>query len=341
MSDPNHTASWYQPLSDKGVRCELCNHFCLILPEKTGRCGVRLNREGTLYSLVSHKLVAHHIDPIEKKPLFHFHPGSKSYSIATVGCNMTCKHCQNFEISQQPKQGNGSIPGSEIDPAEIVELAQSSNCSSISYTYTEPTVFFETVHETARLARDAGLRNCLVTNGYIGEGALRDAAPFIDAANVDLKSLSDGFYKEICGASLEPVLNNIRAMVSMGIWVEVTTLLIPTLNDSDEEMEGIARFLMEVNPEIPWHISRFRPTYKMKHLPPTPITTIRHCREIGLKAGLKYVYSGNVPGDPGESTYCPSCGQVAVERFGYTIHHYRIKEGKCMHCGAPIAGVSL
>lgn len=341
MSESYYKALWYQHLSDKSVKCELCNHFCRILPSKTGRCGVRINKDGNLYSLVANRLVAQHIDPIEKKPFYHFYPVSKSYSISTMGCNMSCIYCQNFEISQAPKNETSEIKGHKVEPAKIVHEAKSANCKSISYTYTEPTIFFETVLETARLAKDLGIKNCLVTNGYISEKALQDVAPYIDAANVDLKSYSDGFYTQVCGAKLEPVLENIKAMVGLGIWVEVSTLLIPTLNDSPEEMEKIAFFLLNIKHDIPWHLSRFQPNYQMKNLPTTPIKTIRQSRKIGLKAGLKYVYSGNVPGDPGENTYCPRCGQVVIERFSYTIHNYRIRDSKCPICGTPIAGIGL
>jgi pyruvate formate lyase activating enzyme len=341
MSESYYKALWYQHLSDKSVQCELCNHFCRILPSETGKCGVRLNKDGTLYSLVAHKLITQHIDPIEKKPFYHFHPVSKSYSISTMGCNMSCKYCQNFEISQATHNETDEIKGNEVEPSKIVHEAMSSNCKSISYTYTEPTIFFETVLETARLAKDIGIKNCLVTNGYISENALQDIAPYIDAANVDLKAYSDGFYTQVCGARLKPVLENIKAMIELGIWVEVTTLIIPTLNDSPEEMGKIASFLLNINPNIPWHLSRFRPDYLMKNLPTTPIKIIRQSREIGLKSGLKYVYSGNVPGDPGENTYCPKCGQVVIERFSYQIHHYKIKDSKCLNCGTPIAGIGM
>ena len=341
MDDSFHKASWYKKLPDNSIQCELCHHYCRISPSNFGRCGVRFNQDGILYSLVAHKLIAKHIDPIEKKPLYHFYPGSKSYSIATMGCNMTCMHCQNFEISQPPRNNMNDIKGKDVDPAKIINEAKSSHCKSIAYTYTEPTVFFETVFETARLAREAGIKNCVITNGFLSEQALQDVAPFIDAANVDLKAYSDGFYEKVCGARLEPVLENIKAMIHMGIWVEVTTLLIPTLNDSPAEMESIAKFLLDIDPNIPWHISRFRPNHKLKHLPPTPIKTIRQCRKIGLNSGLQYVYSGNVPGDPGESTYCPKCGQVLIDRFGYAIHHYRIRDGKCQYCGQTITGIGM
>lgn len=329
-------ALWYEKLSDKNVKCGLCNHFCKIPPDKTGICSVRLNKDGKLYSLVKNKIVAQHIDPIEKKPLFHFMPGSRSYSIATMGCNMKCLHCQNYQIAQP---ANNNILGNEITPEEIVEEAKESRCQSISYTYTEPTVFFETVKETAKLATENNIKNCLVTNGFMATKPLQDIAPYIDAANVDLKSFSNKFYIEICGAKLEPVLENIRLMVELGIWVEVTTLLIPTLNDSEEEGIKIAKFLADLNPDIPWHISKFYPTNKMLDKPFTPIKTIRLFRKIGQNVGLKYIYSGNVPGDPGESTYCPKCNQIVIERFGYTIQKIRVKEGRCLLCNTPIPGV--
>ncbi|MEM3022880.1 MAG: AmmeMemoRadiSam system radical SAM enzyme, partial [Candidatus Bathyarchaeia archaeon] len=264
-------AMFFDRLEGDWVRCRLCPHECRIPPSGKGICGVRENRGGELWSLVYGKLVARAVDPIEKKPLFHFLPGSKSYSIATVGCNLRCLNCQNYEISQSPKEGDGGgIFGEEADPEEVVDEAIITACDTIAYTYTEPTVFFEFAHDVASLAKRRGIRNLFITNGYISEEALREIAPHLDGANVDLKSISEDFYGRICGARLEPVLRAIRLYKELGIWIEVTTLLIPTLNDGEEELRAIARFIRGIGEGIPWHISQFYPMYKLTSLPRTP-----------------------------------------------------------------------
>ena len=328
----------YEKLADNKVRCFLCNHRCLIGEGKKGICAVRENRSGTLYSLVYGKIIAGHCDPIEKKPLFHFLPGSFSYSIATAGCNFRCLFCQNADISQLPTD-RGSIVGQEATPGEIVDMAQKSGAASISYTYTEPTIYYELAADTARLAVSEGLKNVFVSNGYMTEECLEDIHPDLHAANVDLKSFSDSFYKEQCGARLEPVLSTIRTMKKMGVWLEVTTLLIPGLNDSDEELGEIAGFLSDVDPEIPWHVSRFHPTYRLTDVPSTPIERLKMARKIGFEAGLKYVYTGNIPGDDGEKTFCHECGEPLVDRLGFHVSSNRIMDGRCHKCGAEIPGI--
>jgi pyruvate formate lyase activating enzyme len=330
---------FYEKLDDEMVKCNLCSHHCSqIADSKRGICGVRENRDGKLYSLVYGKAVARAVDPIEKKPLFNFLPGSKSYSIATVGCNFRCDNCQNYDISQLPK-GRGTIVGDDVPPEEIVLAAKLSNCKSIAYTYSEPTIFFEYAYDTAKHAKKEGIKNVFVTNGYITPEALKEISPYLDAANIDLKSFSDEFYRKRCGARLEPVLESIRLYKSLGIWTEITTLIIPTLNDSEEELRKIAEFISEVGEDTPWHISQFYPTYKLIDLPRTPVETLRKAREIGLEAGLKYVYEGNVPGEDGENTYCPNCGKMLIHRFGYRIHENKIKKSKCTYCGAEIDGI--
>ena len=289
-------AMFYERLEGNLVKCNLCSHRCRIPESKRGVCGVRENRDGTLYSLVYGRAVAQAVDPIEKKPLFHFYPGSRIFSIATVGCNFRCLNCQNYDISQMPRE-YGSIIGESLLPEEIVEKAKRYGCRSIAYTYTEPTVFFEYAYETAKLASKEGIKNVFVTNGYITEEALRELAPYLDAANIDLKGFSEEFYRKVCGARLEPVLESIKLHRELGIWVEVTTLIIPTLNDSEEVLKGIAEFISGVGEDIPWHVSRFYPAYKLIDLPPTPPETLRKARKIGLEAGLRYVYQGNVPGE--------------------------------------------
>jgi pyruvate formate lyase activating enzyme len=330
---------FYEKLDDEMVKCNLCSHRCSrIADSKRGICGVRENRDGTLYSLVYGKAVARSVDPIEKKPLFNFLPGSRSYSIATVGCNFRCDNCQNYDISQLPK-GQGTIVGEDVSPEEIVLAAKLSNCESIAYTYSEPTIFFEYAYDTAKHAKKEGIKNVFVTNGYITPEALKEIGPYLDAANIDLKSFSDEFYRKRCGARLEPVLDSIRLYKNLGIWTEITTLIIPTLNDSEEELRKIAEFISEVGEDTPWHISQFYPTYKLIDLPRTPVATLRKAREIGLEAGLKYVYEGNVPGEDGENTYCPNCGKMLIHRFGYSIHENKIVNSKCTYCGAEIDGL--
>jgi pyruvate formate lyase activating enzyme len=333
-------AMFFRRLKGQQVRCDLCAHHCVIEESQRGICGVRANKGGTLYSLVYGKAVATHADPIEKKPLFHYYPGSFSFSIATVGCNFRCTHCQNADISILPVD-HGRILGQDLGPEEMVDAAEKSGCRSIAYTYTEPTIFFEYAQDIASLAFERGIGNLFVTNGYITEKALRATQPWLHAANVDLKSFSDDHYQKVCGARLRPVLDSLRLMKNLGIWVEVTTLVIPTLNDSKDELRQIAEFVFSLGPETPWHISQFHPTHRLIHLPPTPLESLRLGREIGLEAGLRYVYTGNVPGDEGESTFCYSCGQRVIHRYGYSILENRLQQAKCNRCGAIIDGVGL
>ncbi len=333
-------AMCYTRIENDRVHCFLCSQHCRIEPGGTGKCGVRQNRDGKLFSLVYGKLVASHVDPVEKKPLFHFLPGSTSYSIATVGCNFECAFCQNADISQPPRI-SGGIYGRDASPREIVEQAQQEECASISYTYTEPTIFMEFALDVAAPAKERGLENIFVTNGYMSREALDAAAPFLGAANVDLKSFSDAFYREKCGASLKPVLKTLEGMKKKSIWLEVTTLLIPGVNDSETELKQIARFLAGLGPEIPWHVSRFHPAYRMMDVRATPVETIRKARQIGLEAGLRYVYTGNVPGDDGENTFCHSCGALLIARIGYSVKKRNLAGGVCATCGTALAGVGL
>jgi pyruvate formate lyase activating enzyme len=333
-------AMFFRQLEDDKVECFLCAQYCRIKPGKRGKCGVRENRGGKLYSLVYGKLIAQHVDPIEKKPLFHFYPGTKSLSIATAGCNFRCLFCQNADISQSPRE-QGRIYGQDMPAADVVELARQSRCTTISYTYTEPTIFMEYALDVAQPARDANLGNVFVSNGFMTEESLTAVSPLLDAANVDLKAFSDQFYAEQCGARLDPVLKTLERMKKLGIWLEVTTLLIPGLNDSPEELQSLAEFLVSLGPETPWHVSRFHPTYRLVDRPPTPVATLRKAREIGIKAGLHYVYTGNVPGDDGESTYCHRCGAVLIERFGFSAKLRDLERGACSKCGTALAGVGL
>lgn len=333
-------AMLYQKLADQKAACYLCNHRCQIQDGKRGICGVRENRGGTLYTLVYRQLISRNVDPIEKKPMFHFAPGTKSFSIATVGCNFRCDFCQNYEISQMPRDRN-HIYGEDVAPAEIVALAKKTGCPTIAYTYTEPTIYFEYAYDTALLAAQEGIKNIFVTNGYMTEEALRTIHPHLHGANVDLKSFSEEFYRKRCGAGLEGVLHSIRVMKELRVWVEITTLIIPGLNDSEEELQSIARFISSVGREIPWHISRFHPMYKMLDRSPTSVQLLERARKIGLESGLHYVYTGNVPGDAGEDTFCYHCGKILVDRLGFRILKYQVKESKCYNCGSAIEGVDL
>ncbi len=333
-------AMFYEKSGDKVVKCNLCSHRCKITDSKRGICSVRENRDGRLYSLVYGKVISRAVDPIEKKPLFNFLPSSRAYSIATVGCNFRCGNCQNFEISQMPRDRN-QIMGQEVSPEEIVKEAKRFNCESIAYTYTEPTIFFEYAYDIAKLASKEGIRNVFVTNGYIAEEALIEIKPYLDAANIDLKSFSEDFYRKNCGARLDPVLDSIRLHKSLAIWIEITTLIIPGLNDSEEELRKIAGFIKEVGAEIPWHISRFHPMYKLLDLPRTPVATLHRAREIGYDVGLRYVYEGNVPGEAGENTYCHNCGKLLIQRYGYQILENMVKDSACPYCSAKIDGVNV
>lgn len=328
----------YEKLEGKKVRCFLCNHRCLIRDGAKGTCRVRENRRGVLFSLVYGKVIARHVDPIEKKPLFHFLPGSTSYSIATVGCNFKCTFCQNADISQMPADYD-QIWGEKTTPEALAKEAASSGSATIAYTYTEPTVYFELALDTARVAVSKGIKNIFVTNGYMTEEALKEICPDLHGANVDLKSFTGTFYKERCGARLEPVKKTLELMKEMGVWLEITTLLIPGLNDSNEELEGLARFIAGLGSDIPWHISRFHPTYRLLDIRPTPPDSIRRARDIGYEAGLRYVYSGNLPGDQGEKTYCHYCGKLLIDRFGFYVKQNRITMGCCPDCETEIPGV--
>ena len=323
----------------KRVECFLCAHNCQIKEGKRGICQVRENRDGVLYSLVYGKLISQNVDPIEKKPLFHLLPGSRSYSIATVGCNFRCAHCQNYDISQYPRLHNGSIIGSNATPGEIVTSAQKYGCQSISYTYIEPTIFFEFAYECAQIAHENGIKNVFVSNGYTSSAATRKIAPYLDGNNIDLKAFTDKFYREVCGAKLAPVLDTIRLMKELGVWVEVTTLVIPGWNDSDKELKEIAQFIKGIDSGIPWHVTRFHPTFKMTDRSATPVSTLQRAREIGMAEGLKYVFVGNIPGEGGENTICPQCGGKVIERMGYSIISQNLLNGKCGNCGQSIAGV--
>ncbi|MFH1760753.1 MAG: AmmeMemoRadiSam system radical SAM enzyme [bacterium] len=327
-------AMFYDAVGDGYVKCRLCAHSCKIPPDSFGACGVRINAHGTLYALTFGCAISKAKDPIEKKPLFHFYPGSHSLSIATPGCNFECSFCQNYSISQVQAQ----LPDIFIDPHNIVTSAKSNSCASISFTYTEPTIFYEYAYTIGIEAKKHGIKNVFVSNGYMSRETANHAKSFIDAINIDLKFFNNKTYKKLCKGSLEPVLNTIQTMYDNGIWVEITTLIIPKINDSREELNKIAEFIAKVSPDIPWHISRFHPDYKLKNAACTPESSLSLAYEAGKSAGLNYIYSGNVPGHPLESTYCPGCRKMLIERFGYFIKQNTISNNKCPYCKYIIKG---
>jgi len=331
-------ALFWEKLPKDAIRCGLCNHFCHIQEGLIGACGVRQNKNGKLYSLNYGKLVAANIDPVEKKPLYHFLPGTQIFSISTVGCNFRCLFCQNWDISQAAKPPQREIFGESYTPKEIVAAAIKNNCPSIAYTYTEPTIFFEFAYDCCRLAKKKGLKNVFVTNGYMSKDALKMISPYLDAANIDLKSFSPEFYRRVSGGQLEPVLENIKLAYKLGIFIELTTLVIPGQNDSDKELTQIAQFIAQLNPKIPWHISRFHPMYKMDDLPPTPTKTLKTAYEAGKKAGLKFVYVWAPPHADEEffevgDTFCPKCGKIAIDRKSWLPTLVNVDEkGRCKSC---------
>jgi len=327
----------YEKLDAKAVHCYLCSHHCRITNQKFGFFGVRENIDGVLYTHAYGNVASAQVDPIEKKPLYHFLPGSSSFSIATFGCNFHCGFCQNWEISQQTFKNGAQLGEDEFSPADIVEEALKNGCQSIAYTYTEPTIFFEYAYATAKIAKEKGLSNIFVTNGYMTRECLDLARPFLDAANVDLKFFNDSAYKKVCAGSLKPVLDSIRLMKEYGIWVELTTLIIPGENDSEEELSGIARFIADVDKNMPWHISRFHPDYKFTEYGPTPEDTLKKALNIGLQAGLNFIYIGNVSGW-GNDTYCPACKKRLIKREYFNILEYNMKENKCIYCQEKLPG---
>lgn len=322
------------------VRCNLCGHRCVIAVDKFGRCGIRQNIAGQLVTHSYDKIITIHPDPIEKKPLFHFLPGTRSLSIATPGCNFRCSFCQNWQISQITTNDELLARCVSVPPEQLVELAVKERCDSISYTYTEPTIFFELAYDTARLAHQAGLKNCFVSNGFMTPDAVEKIAPYLDAINVDLKAFSDETYRDVCGGRLEPVLECLTCLVAAGVWVEVTTLIVPGMNDSQEELRQIAEFIAgSLGKAVPWHISRFHGDYEMADTAATPLETLQMAGRLGKEAGLKFVYGGNATGLVDERTYCPGCGEMLLDRMGFQVSANNLREGKCPACNQPIEGV--
>lgn len=339
-----HEAMLYRQLPGNRVACGLCAHGCQIDDGGRGVCQVRENRAGALYSLVYGRPIAANLDPIEKKPLFHFLPGTLSFSIATVGCNFQCGFCQNWNISQMAREG-GRIPGgdrkgNQAPARQIVDQALASGAASISYTYTEPTIYFEYAHDCMKLAVEVGLKNVFVSNGYQSAACVEACRGLLHAANIDLKAMSDGFYRKHCKARLRPVLDSLVNFRRAGVFLEITTLLIPGENDDPAELADLAGFIAaELGEGTPWHVSRFHPDYKVNHIGPTPVSGLEKALEIGREAGLHFVYAGNIPGHDSESTKCPGCGGVAVSRQGYMVKESRLKNGACPDCGREIPGV--
>lgn len=339
----------YDPAKNGRVVCNLCRHYCTILPGRWGICGVRKNIDGKLFTFVYEKAIAVHVDPIEKKPLFHVYPGSSSFSLATVGCNFHCDFCQNSDIAQIHRECSREqeweeihVPGEYLPVERAVEAARTHHCRTIAYTYTEPTIFFEYAYEMCKRAVQYDILNVFVTNGYMSSEALEQIRPYLHAANVDLKGFHADFYKKKIGARLENVLESLKLMKQKGIWLEVTTLVVPGYDDDEANLREIATFIhRELGPETPWHISRFFPHHRMRDIPPTSPAVLKRAREIGLETGLRYVYTSNLPGDEGEHTFCYRCGQILIRRWGFQILQNAIKDGNCSYCGAPIDGLGM
>jgi pyruvate formate lyase activating enzyme len=332
-----HEASYYFKLANKAVNCQLCPRRCVISDGKRGFCGVRENQGGVLYSLVYAKPVAVHIDPIEKKPLFHFFPGSKAFSIATVGCNLKCKFCQNWQISQASPE---DVQAMDLSPEDVIKKAKESSSLVIAYTYTEPTIYYEYMFDIARLARAAGIKNIMHSAGFINEEPLRNLLPYLDAANIDLKGFNNRFYSEVSLGNVDDVLRTLKILKENGVWLEITNLVLPGLNDDPAEIKRMCEWIRgNLGPDTPLHFSRFWPMYKLMNLSPTPVETLQKARAIARGVGLKYVYIGNVAGQAAENTFCPKCGKVVIGRSGYVITDVNIAEGRCKFCAEVIDGI--
>lgn len=335
-------ATLYEQLKDNKVRCTACSHYCQISPGKTGVCGVRQNCDGALQLLVYNHPIAVNLDPIEKKPLFHFLPGTQIFSLGTVGCNFGCDFCQNWDISQVSKTDKDfdwESAGEAWLPEDIVNYCQHHGIPAIAYTYNEPTIFIEYAYDIAKLAHNAGIKNVFVTNGYGSAEVYDYIGKYLDAANVDLKSFNPEYYQKICHAKIKPVLENIKLLHERGIWVEVTTLIVPGQNDDPGELTQLAEFIAKIDPNIPWHISRFFPQYKMQNLGPTPLKTLEQAYDIGTRAGLKYIYVGNITDSSHETTICPKCHKAVIERVGYQLNGLNLKDGRCKYCQTKLPGV--
>jgi pyruvate formate lyase activating enzyme len=334
---PAREASWYKKLGEGRVECLLCPQACAVADMERGMCGVRENRGGSYYTLVHGLACAVHVDPIEKKPFFHVMPGERAFSFSTAGCNVECKFCQNWELSQfRPEQ----VRAYDLPPSRLVSAAKKNGARLTAATYGEPVVFWEYVRDTARAAKAAGLKPTVVTNGFIQEKPLREVLPLLSAVKVDLKSFREGFYRDQVRGELAPVLESLKIIRESGVWLEIVVLLVPTLNDSAAEVRDLSRWVATtLGVDVPVHFTRFHPTYRLTDLPPTPVATLERAWAIGREAGLNYVYLGNVPGHPGENTVCPGCGEVVIRRMGFQILKNDLKTGACHGCGRKIPGV--
>ena len=329
--------AYYYTQLGKNVQCQVCPNRCLLEPNERSVCRVKVNIEGTLYTLVYGNPCAVHIDPIEKKPLFHFLPGTKAFSIATAGCNFRCLNCQNWEISQSRPEETINY---DLMPEKVIEKTKETGCQSIAYTYSEPVAFYDYMLDTSKLASKEGIKNLWITNGYINEEPLRELCKYMDAANVDLKSFKEEIYNQLNAGSLKPVLNTLKILKEEGVWLEVTNLIVPTWTDDLDMIREMCKWLVRnIGKDYPLHFSRFFPHYKLTHLPPTPIETLERAREIAMEEGLKFVYIGNVPLHPAENTYCPKCEKLLIERKGFLITQNNVENGSCKFCGEKIAGV--
>lgn len=330
-------AYYYETLDELTLQCTLCPHRCVLGEDDRGFCRVKVVKGGKLSTLVYGNPCSWHIDPIEKKPLFHFLPTTGAFSIATAGCNFRCLNCQNWQISQFTPE---ETVNTDAMPDKVVGAALATGCRSIAYTYSEPSIFYEYMLDTAKLADEAGVKNVWVTNGYLSEEPLREYSGYLDAANVDLKFFDNDLYKEVTAGTLQPVLDTLKVLREEGVWFEVTNLIVPTLSDDlDMIREMTAWIYANLGPDVPLHFSRFHPDYKLTHLPQTPVRVIEMARQIAVDEGLNYVYIGNIPGHEAQNTYCPSCGEVAIERQGYYVQFRNFEDGVCTKCGESIAGV--
>jgi pyruvate formate lyase activating enzyme len=328
---------YFKPLAGLDVQCLLCPRACEISSGGRGHCEVRENRQGRLYTLVYGNPCAVHIDPIEKKPFFHVLPGTSSFSIATAGCNFDCKFCQNWEISQEVPEKTYNF---RLPPAQVVRLAQENRCAIIASTYVEPTIFFEYMYDVSVLAKQKGILSTCHSNGYINPQPLADLCRHLAAACIDLKGFTEDFYQEMTGGTLQPVLSTIKQLRKKGVHVELVNLVIPTKNDAMEVVREMCLWIKnQIGPDVPLHFSRFYPLYKLRNLPPTPTETLERAREVALSVGLEYVYIGNVPGHPGENTYCPYCKKQLILRSGYTVQANHVIKGRCRYCGKRIPGI--
>ncbi len=334
---PPREAKFYKKLDGKRIECNLCPLKCRVADKERGTCGVRENRDGKYYTLVHSRVCSAHIDPIEKKPLFHFLPGTTAFSIATPGCNMWCKFCQNWEISQfRPEQ----IECKFLSPEDCQKIASKYKSPTIAFTYTEPVIFTEYILDICSLKEKYKTKCVSISNGFIEEEPLKEWIKYLDGIKIDLKAFSEKFYEEITGGNLKSILKTLEFIRKNNVWLEIVVLLVPTLNDSKEEIKGLCNWVFKnLGSEVPLHFTRFHPTYRMKNLPPTPISTLERAREIGLECGLKFVYTGNVPGNPGEKTYCPNCKKIIIDRYAFQLLSLEVEKGKCKKCGTQIPGI--